>query len=53
MMAEKRLNDASRGGWIMRRDGRNIASRWNKECVATEKNLHREAEKRLFRAVKL
>lgn len=29
----------------MRRDGRNIASRWNKECIATEKNLHREAEK--------
>ena len=44
MMAGRGLNDASRGGWIMQRDGRNIASRWNKECVAMEKILHRDAE---------
>lgn len=31
------------GGWIMRRDGRNVASRRNGECIAMQK-------KGLFRA---
>lgn len=53
MMAERGINDGSRRGWIMHREGRNIASRWNKECIAMEKIMHREAEKRAFRAVKL
>ena len=48
MMAEKGLNDASRGGWIMHREGRNIASRRNGECIAMEVFLHRDAEKRAF-----
>ena len=38
------------GGWIMHRDGRNIASRGKKYCIATERGMHRDAEKGLFRA---
>ena len=37
------INDASRRGWIMHREGRNVASRRNGECIAMQK-------KGLFRA---
>ena len=53
MMAEKELNDASRGGWIMHRDGMRNASRGKKIFITMEKNQPRKAEKRLLRAEKL
>jgi len=43
MMAEKGLNDGSRGGM-------DHASRRKKYCIATERGMHRDAEKGLFRA---
>ena len=42
-MAEKGLNDASRGGWIMHRDGMRNASRGKKIFITMEKNQPREA----------
>ena len=52
MMAEKGLNDASRGGWIMHRDGMRNASRGKKIFITMEKNRPREAEKRAFKSRK-
>ena len=53
-MAEKGLNDASRGGWIMHRDGMRNASRGKKIFITMEKNQPREAEEKgLLRAEKL
>ena len=42
MMAERGINDGSRRGWIMHREGRNIASRGKKYCVAREEMLRRD-----------
>ena len=53
MMTEKGLNDASRGGWIMHRDGMRNASRGKNIFITMEKNQPREAEKRALRAEKL
>ena len=33
---------------ILRREGRNVASRGKKCCVARERGMHRDAEKRAF-----
>ena len=43
-MAEKGLNDASRGGWIMHHDGQRNASRGKKIFITMEKNQPREAD---------
>ena len=51
-MAEKGLNDASRGGWIMHRDGMGNASRGKKIFITMEKNQPRETEKRAFKSRK-
>ena len=52
MMAEKELNDASRGGWIMHRDGMRNASRGKKIFITMEKNQPREAGKKGFKSRK-
>ena len=38
------------GGWIMHRDGRNIASRRNGECIAMQKKGFLERETMSFGA---
>ena len=52
MMTEKGLNDASRGGWIMHRDGMRNASRGKKIFITMEKNQPREAGKKAFKSRK-
>ena len=51
-MTEKGLNDASRGGWIMHRDGMRNASRGKNIFITMEKNQPREAGKKAFKSRK-